>query len=102
MVGCASLRNRGRNPAADEAQATADVGQLAAGSKAFTTCHVANPQGGSGNGAQIGSAKRSWLSDLYQDAAPGGSRGACGRRVSTQNPSNDGELSSSQEFQMTP
>jgi hypothetical protein len=39
------------------------------------TYHAADPEGGSGNGAPIGGAKRSGIPDLYQDAPQGGPRG---------------------------
>src|SRR5271157_2203076 len=81
MVGRSSFRNRGGNPAADEAEAAADAGQFAPRGEALPAHHTAYRDEGPGNGAPIGGAKRRGVPDVYQDAAPRGPRGRCvGRR----------------------
>src|SRR5712692_1890577 len=95
MVGRSSFRNRGGNPATDEAEAAADAGQPVPGSEALAACNAAHSQGGPGNRAPIGGPQGFGLPDLYQDAATGRSDREGERRVSKRNLSRSGELSSS-------
>src|SRR6266446_2667077 len=76
MVGSAPLRGRDRNPAKDEAEEAAHAKRPATG-EGLPTHHLADSQGGPGNGSPFGGAQGRGLPDLYQDAA---ARSPCGKR----------------------
>jgi hypothetical protein len=78
MVGSASFRNRSRNPATDEAETAADVGQSSSRGEAISTYYAADCERGLGNGAPFGCPKGFGISDLYQDATSGSFGEECG------------------------
>src|SRR5208337_4157312 len=79
VVGRSSFRNRGGNPAADEAEAAIDAGRLTPGREAFTARHAAARDEGPRNGAPIGGPQGRGIPNLYKDPAPRSPHGCVGK-----------------------